>query len=231
MAMESKAFNELRLLGQAYFETGQAASAWEGLGRASRERPDLVEQFIKDKIADEALRIGTAATTKSLSATRSTSMSTRPVPLTYGERQRLAKVQKQADPAPPRSATDVLMDRIAQRQADHPELSFVEASNLVRKEQPELYDQYAWESRHPHLPPRPVAKQTPPVLTPEAVLKTARAHAAAHGTRCRDELLTMVKEQQGTPHFAAVYQAYTRYHTGQGVDDWYEERIGTGQAS
>jgi hypothetical protein len=70
-----------------------------------------------------------------------------------------------------------------------------------------------------------MAKQADPVLTPAAVLKTARARAATNATTCRAELLAILQEQQGTAHFDTVYKTYVRYHTGEGVDDWYAERL------
>jgi hypothetical protein len=153
-----------------------------------------------------------------------------PLPLDYRERQQgLIAARKQMEAA--QTAEEQWLATIALHHAEHPRLTYREASDAVQKAMPALFTAADHERRYPHLPQPSVIKEHTPVLTPEAVIKTARARAATHGTSPREELFKLREAAEGTDHVGVVHEAWRAYHNGEGVDDWYRERLGIGQAS
>jgi hypothetical protein len=130
--------------------------------------------------------------------------------------------QTPAPPPPPPSATDTLLGRIAKRQAEQPGLSFLDASNEVVDETPELHAAYVQERRHqPWLQSPSVAKQAP--VSEETILKMAESRMAQRpGVSKLQALADLAQEHQGQREFWA---AYREYQLGQGRLDYEQARL------
>ena len=114
--------------------------------------------------------------------------------------------------APPPPAIETFMEAIATRQAAEPGLSFVQASDLVRKEVPEVYDRYVRDARAPHLRGQPLVKQAAPPSYAQ-VMKQVDAEVAAQPEVTREQvLLAMLKAHpEGSEAFHQLYRHYRQY--------------------
>jgi hypothetical protein len=134
---------------------------------------------------------------------------------------------KQSPPAPPPSVTDPFLAAIEKRRTEKV-LTFVEASDAVQQQAPELYAQYVRDSRSPHLRGQPVTKQADLAPTYEAILKQVDAQMAQQPTLTRRAALMALLEAH--PHEQAYHDAYRRFHLTDGLQAYHAAQVAKRQA-
>jgi len=127
-------------------------------------------------------------------------------------------IRKDAPPAPPTCATDVWLASIAEAQTARPGLTFVAASDAVRKAAPELYDGYLWEARHPGQRYSPPVQKSAPASY-ATILALVSEEAEAQRTSRDVAFCSLLKSTEGTPAFPQFHQAYRRYMRSDVIKD------------
>jgi hypothetical protein len=223
LATDTASYEQLRQEGDLLFRVGLAPSPWEGMAQHAAEHPELVE----------AIRAEERATHSDRRTARPEADATDTPPRYHQEsdmdtahNDRLTK----GAPAAPPTATEAWLACIAKRQTEQPELTYIAASDVARREEPALYAAYTAAMRLPQHRGQPVAKREP--LAPEAVQKMVDAHVAQHPEEPRMAAWQAVlTAHEGTEAFGAVYEQYRKYQTSdEARRDHIDARLATGRA-
>jgi hypothetical protein len=218
----SPAYQRLMAYAQTHLDLGEVGDILAGLKLAAQEHPELRQAYEEARLA--CLEVTPCPEPDETDPatpppdTQETAMPPAHADLTKGT------------PTAPQTATVAWLYAIDLCKAEKPSMSYVQASDQARLENPNLFKLYVHEQRYPTPTAPQVAKQAP--LTYEAVLKRVDAEVTAHPEMTRmAAFVALLTAQEGTPAFPAIHQAYRKYQLGgDGLRDHDEARLASASA-